>query len=86
MEGDSDKKRTGIRSHLKQFRRRISYSNGFIQFAAFLAYIVIYLYFRTLKIRYSYHPEFLQLDRNKVFFGFWHGYSLSPLEQAGLYG
>ena len=73
MKREFIKKREGIRFRLKQLRRRITYSNGFVQFAAFLAYIVIYLYFRTLKVRYFFHPEFLKLDRNKVFFGFWHG-------------
>jgi lysophospholipid acyltransferase (LPLAT)-like uncharacterized protein len=73
MKKENEKKRDGIRFRLKQLRRRITYSNGFLQFAAFLAYILIYLYFRTLKVRYHFHPEFLELDRNKVFFGFWHG-------------
>ena len=73
MIGGFAKKQNGIRFHLKRFRRRITYSKGFVQLVAFLAYTVIYLYFRTLKIRFYFHPEFLKLDRNKVFFGFWHG-------------
>jgi lysophospholipid acyltransferase (LPLAT)-like uncharacterized protein len=73
MKKESDTKRNGIRFKLKQLRRRITYSEGFIQFAAFLVFSIIYLYFRTLKVRYYFHPEFLKLDRNKVFFGFWHG-------------
>jgi lysophospholipid acyltransferase (LPLAT)-like uncharacterized protein len=73
MAGGPVKKRNGIQSHLRQFRRRITYSKGFLQFTAFLAYIVIALYFRTLKVRYYFHSEFLKLDRNHVFFGFWHG-------------
>jgi lysophospholipid acyltransferase (LPLAT)-like uncharacterized protein len=73
MKKRSVKKRDGPRFRLKQLRRRITYSAGFVQFTAFLAYTFIYLYFRTLKVRYYFHPEFLKLDRNKVFFGFWHG-------------
>ena len=58
---------------LKPFRRRITYSERFVDFLAALGFFVITLYARTLKIRYVFHPDFLALDRTKVCFGFWHG-------------
>ena len=62
-----------IRTRLKQWRRRLTYSERFIHFLAVLATLAIIEYTKTLKIRYYYHPEFLKLDRNKTIFGFWHG-------------
>ena len=62
-----------VRSRLKQFRRRITYSEGFIDLLASAATIIIFLYAKTLKIRYYFHPDFLKLDRTKVFYGLWHG-------------
>jgi len=58
---------------LKSLRRRITYSDGFINFLASLAVFVITCYTKTLRIRYYFHPDFLRLDRTKVFYGFWHG-------------
>lgn len=62
-----------ISYRLKQFRRRITYSEGFISFLAAVAVFFIRVYSKTLRIRYEYHPEFERLDRKKVLFGFWHG-------------
>ena len=59
--------------HLKKLRRRITYSDRFINFVASLAVFIITVYIKTLKIKYYFHPNFLKLDRTKVFYGFWHG-------------
>ena len=58
---------------LKKIRRRITYSDGFINFLASLSVLIIICYTKTLKIQYYFHPDFLKLDRTKVFYGFWHG-------------
>lgn len=58
---------------LKKLRRQITYSEAFIDFLAFLVFLIINLYTKTLKIRYYFHPDFLKLDRTKVCYGFWHG-------------
>ena len=62
-----------IKQRLKNFRRRITYSEGFTDFAAFLLWVIIKLYFSTLKVRLDFDPEFLKLDRSRVLMGFWHG-------------
>lgn len=61
------------RSRLKQFRRRITYAEGFINFFASLTTFIIILYSKTLKIRYYFHPDFRGLDRSKILLGVWHG-------------
>lgn len=67
-----DKLRT-IGCTLKNLRRQITYSDGFINFLASLSVLVIACYTKTLKVRYYFHPDFLKLDRTKVFYAFWHG-------------
>jgi len=64
---------TPLSYKVKQLRRRITYSNGFISFLAATAVFVIRMYTKTLRIEYYYHPEFEKLDRAKVLYGFWHG-------------
>jgi lysophospholipid acyltransferase (LPLAT)-like uncharacterized protein len=65
---------------LKQLRRKVTYSPFFINLMASLATVIIRLHVKTLKIKRYYHPDFFKLDRNKVFYGFWHGnlYLLIP--------
>lgn len=58
---------------LKNFRRRITYSDGFLNFAANLAYGLISTYMRTLKVEIAFDTETEKLDLTKVVFGFWHG-------------
>jgi len=62
-----------IKQKLKKFRRSITYSEGFTNLAASLAWVVIKIYCSTLRIKFYFDSEFLKLDRNKVLFGFWHG-------------
>ncbi|MCD6115499.1 DUF374 domain-containing protein [bacterium] len=62
-----------IKLKVKQFRRSITYSEGFINFTASFAWFIIKIYFSTLKIKFYFDPGFLKLDRNRVLFGFWHG-------------
>ncbi|MBN2030076.1 DUF374 domain-containing protein [bacterium] len=54
-------------------RRSITYSEWFINLTATLAVFFFLAYFRLLRIQYDFHPEFLNLERSKVIFGFWHG-------------
>ncbi len=58
---------------VKNFRRQITYSEGFLNFAAWLAYGVIYSYMKTLKVQIEFEEETRKLDLTKVVFGFWHG-------------
>lgn len=74
-----------IRSRLKQYRRRITYSEGFVDFFASLATLAIILYTKTLKIKYYHHPEFLELENNKFIFGFWHGIQFVLVPNFGSY-
>ena len=74
MRPSSEKaKSSSSHSRLKQFRRRITYAEGFINFFASLTTFIIILYFKTLKVRYYFHPEFRGLDRSQILFGVWHG-------------
>lgn len=53
--------------------RRMRYSprcTGAI--AAFLT-LFIRVYVKTLRLKFHVHPDFLQLDRNRVIYGLWHG-------------
>jgi lysophospholipid acyltransferase (LPLAT)-like uncharacterized protein len=68
-----EKKWEILRSALKRFRRKITYSSAFTGLFAFLAAGIIALYNKTLRIQFYFHPEFLKLDRTKVCYGFWHG-------------
>ncbi|HDQ44983.1 MAG TPA: DUF374 domain-containing protein [bacterium] len=61
------------RRSLKAFRRRITYSHAFIAFVSGLAMLLIRAYLPCLRVRRFFHPEFLKLDRDRVFYGFWHG-------------
>lgn len=58
---------------LKQIRRRITYSNGFLNMLSGLAMISIRAYLPLLRIHRYFHPDFLALDRDRVFYAFWHG-------------
>lgn len=58
---------------LKNFRRRITYSEGFLNFAAALAYGMIRSYMKTLRVKVEFGSETEKLDLTQVVFGFWHG-------------
>jgi lysophospholipid acyltransferase (LPLAT)-like uncharacterized protein len=60
-------------SRLRRVRRRITRSGWFLDGVAFVAAAFIALYARTLRVRYSSHPEVEKLDRDRVLYGFWHG-------------
>lgn len=68
-----DIKFDAVAFHLKKMRRRITYSERFINLIAVLAVFFFFFYFRLLRVRYYFHPEFLNLERSKVIYGFWHG-------------
>ena len=57
----------------KKVRRRITYSEWFVNLIASLAVLFFFFYFRLLRIKYYFHPEFLKIERSKAIFGFWHG-------------
>ena len=62
-----------IRSALKRWRRKITYSSTVTGLLAFVATGIISIYNKTLRIQFFIHPELLKLDRTKVCYGFWHG-------------
>ena len=72
MENNQEKKET-LRLKLKKIRRKITYSSFFTYIVSLLAYLIIYIYNKTLKIKVYYHPDFLKIDRTKVCYAFWHG-------------
>jgi len=61
------------RASIKRFRRRITYAPWFIRFLADTAFIFLYLYFKTLKVRYRFHPEYRPIHPEGNLYGFWHG-------------
>ena len=65
--------RPSRRERLRQFRRRITYSNFITGLIALVAWLFIWLYFKTLRVEYVFHPDFDREQRNKVCYGFWHG-------------
>jgi len=65
--------RGASRSRLRRVRRRITRSEWFMDAVAFVVAAFIIIYARTLRVRYSYHPEFETLDPERVLYGFWHG-------------
>lgn len=73
-------------SRWKQLRRRITYSNFSFNLLANLGFILITIYTKSLKIMINFHPEFLNMDRSKTFFGFWHGRQFLLIPVAGSWG
>ena len=63
----------GGRSRLNKFRRRVTRSDAFVGFTAFVSSLVIRAYARTLRIEKDIHPEAAALDPAKVLYAFWHG-------------
>ena len=61
------------RSRFRRVRRRITRSEWFMDAVASVVAAFIIVYARTLRVRYSYHPEFEKLDPERVLYGFWHG-------------
>lgn len=60
-------------SFLRTFRRKISYSDQFINFLAGLLSFLIILYSKSLKIKFIIHPLIKRSIQNKLLVGFWHG-------------
>jgi lysophospholipid acyltransferase (LPLAT)-like uncharacterized protein len=58
---------------LKQFRRRITYSEKFMIWVSGMVWLLYKLYLRTLKIRFYEHPDIKKLHPDKRLYGFWHG-------------
>ncbi len=69
----SETKRPSIRSRMKEFRRRITRSDRFIDALASLAKLVLVAHYRTLRVRTYMHPEVEKLAPSKVIYAFWHG-------------
>jgi lysophospholipid acyltransferase (LPLAT)-like uncharacterized protein len=70
-------------SRVKQWRRRVTYSDSFMNFIASLASFFIKCYIRLLRIQIVLHDEFSALDRNKTLVAFWHGRLLLPIWAFG---
>lgn len=62
-----------IKKRLKKFRRKITYSDTFLDFICSLAVLIIRFYLKTLRIRFYLHPEMVKVDRSKAIYSFWHG-------------
>lgn len=58
---------------LKKIRRRITYSDTFLNFLADTLVLITYVYISMLRIRIYYHPEITEDDMRKALFAFWHG-------------
>ena len=61
------------RSALKQFRRKITYSPHTVRCLAYTAFVFLFLYFKTLKVRYHFHPEYRPIHPEGNLYAFWHG-------------
>ena len=68
---------------IKQWRRRITYSDPFLDFVASLSVFIIKCYVQLLRIQMVRHPEFLKIDRHKTLVAFWHGRILLPIYACG---
>ncbi len=63
-----------FRERLKAFRRRITYSRGFVEALAFCGYALVRLLTKTLRVRIYLHPQVEEeLRRHPLLFAFWHG-------------
>lgn len=58
---------------LRQLRRRITYSDLVTGLIALVLYLLMWLWYKTLRIEYVFHPDFDREQRNHVCYGFWHG-------------
>lgn len=65
-----------VKKKLKRIRRRITYSNQFLSILSLLSIFLIFIYSKTLKIKYYTHPEIKSIDRSKVIYASWHGHLL----------
>lgn len=72
-----------VRSRLKQWRRRITYSDPFFNWISGLSVFVIKSYLNILKIERVEHPEFRSMDLSKCLIAFWHGRLLLPTALCG---
>jgi lysophospholipid acyltransferase (LPLAT)-like uncharacterized protein len=72
-----------IRIRLKQWRRRITYSDPFFDWISSLSVFMIKSYLNILKIQRIEHPEFRKLDLRKCLIAFWHGRLLLPTALCG---
>lgn len=58
---------------LTQFRRRITYSDGFLTWLSGFSAFLIRAYLPFLRIQKYFHPEFRMEERDRAFYAFWHG-------------
>jgi len=79
------KSAVSVRKRLKQFRRRITYSDRFVGVLASIASLTIYLYAKTLKVKWYIHPDFHKLDSSPFMLGFWHGRQFLLVPNFGVY-
>jgi len=66
-------KKIKIKKRLKKFRKKITYSDAFLNIISSLSAFLIQVYQRTLKIHFYLHPEMENIDRSKAIYSFWHG-------------
>lgn len=68
---------------LKKWRRKITYSDGFLDFITSLIKLLIRSYVKLLKIEIVVDNEYKKIDRNKTLVAFWHGRLLLPVYTFG---
>ncbi|MBN1780033.1 DUF374 domain-containing protein [bacterium] len=68
---------------LKKWRRRITYSDPFLEFITSFAVFFIKCYIRLLNIRVHIHDTTRAIDTNKLLVAFWHGRLLLPIPVFG---
>ena len=62
-----------IKKKLKKLRRKITYSEGFLNFISSLSVFIIQIYIKSLKIQFYLHPEMKNFDHSQAIYSFWHG-------------
>jgi len=68
---------------IKQWRRKITYSDSFLDFIASMCAFIIKCYLPLLKIKIVLDEEFKKTDLNKTLVAFWHGRLLLPVYTFG---
>jgi lysophospholipid acyltransferase (LPLAT)-like uncharacterized protein len=78
--------RTRRQTLLYRVRRKVSYSPRVVGLLAAILVAVFRAYFKTLKVKVEYHPEFLKLDRRRAIYAFWHGRQFLLVPSFGSWG
>ncbi|MBN2103728.1 lysophospholipid acyltransferase family protein [bacterium] len=72
-----------LKRQIKRWRRRITYSDPFLEFISSLSVFFIKCYMRLLRIQIVLDEKFKKTDLNKTLVAFWHGRLLLPVYTFG---